>query len=351
MRQITFFIICFNSALLSQNLVPNPGFEEINDTIHGFMNSDVEFMIKVEDWKVPNTTTPDVITPEFKEGFIQPPSPHSGSNMVGIQCPMHRWKNKSFWSECIGVKLLDSLIPNHTYYVEYWIRRSDCTAPSIDQDEFMNENFGILFTPDAINSTDPDMLPGPPHIKGNPQLIITNKEWVKISNYFTPIQKYSYLYLGQFKTPEQADSNVMLSYYLIDDVSVVELTDFELLDKKLPLPVGSIIPLNHVHFISGTTKLSDHKSHEVLEKLAKYLKSNPSIRIRINGHTDSKGNEKSNQLLSEKRARAINQILVKKGISSDRIEWKGFGEENPIADNNTSKGRSKNRRVEFEIIK
>lgn len=350
MKLTIFFIIFFNSIIISQNLVPNPSFEELNDTVSGFINSASEFKVKIKNWYVPNSTTPDVITPEFEEGYIDPPAAHSGSNMIGIQCGRIIIEKKN-WSECVGVKLKDTLMPNHTYRVVYWIRRSDCTPIDGDIDEYMTENFGILFTSDAINTTDPNVLVGPPHIKGDTQIYITNKKWIKVTNYFTPQKKYNYLYLGQFR--EKGDDNpyIFNSYYVIDDVSIIELSDFEAMDKGIALPVGTIIPLNHVHFISGTTQLSDRKSYSVLKELADYLKSNKSIRICINGHTDSVGSKKSNQLLSEKRAKAIAQILIKKGISSDRIEWKGFGEDIPIADNNTAKGRLKNRRVEFEVIK
>lgn len=350
MRLSILFILYFNSVIFSQNLVPNSSFEEINNTISRFINSASEFKTKIKDWEVPNATTPDVITPEFEEGYLDPPLAHFGSNIIGIQCSRGRSKD-IYWSECIGVKLTETLMPNHTYYVEYWIRRSDCNAPSRNMDELINENFGILFTSDVIKTTKPGMLLGPPHIEGNTQLNITNKEWVKVSKYFTPEKEYNFLYIGQFREEDDNDPIIIDSYYVIDDVSVIEVTDFASLDIATPLPVGSIIPLNHVHFISGTTKLSDNKSRDVLKDLVTYLSSNSSIRIRINGHTDTVGSEKSNQLLSEKRARAISQILIKKGISSSRIEWKGFGEDNPIADNNTKKGRLKNRRVEFEVIK
>jgi len=351
MRLTIFFILYFNSVIFSQNLVPNSSFEEINDTIYGFMDSSSEFNAKIKDWKVPNTATPDVITPEFEEGYLDPPLAHSGLNTIGMKCSRHRWEDGLYWSECIGVKLTDTLMPNHTYYVEYWIRRSDCADSSRDMNEFINENFGILFTSEAIKTSDPNMLLGSPQIRGDTKLYITNKKWVKVSKYFTPLIEYNFLYIGQFREEGDNDPIIIDSYYVIDDVLVTELTDFEVLDKGIVLPVGSIIPLNHVHFISGTTKLSDRKSHGVLKDLANYLKSNLSIRIRINGHTDSVGRKETNQLLSENRAEIVTQILIKKGISSNRIEWKGFGEDNPIADNNTKKGRLKNRRVEFEVIK
>jgi OOP family OmpA-OmpF porin len=344
MRLAIVFVLCCHSAVFGQNLVPNASFEEINDPIGGFTNTNIEFISKIKSWTTPNAASPDLITPDFKEKYIIPPPPHSGSNMIGIQF------NKIDWVECVGVSLTKELIPNRTYYVEYWIRRSFCISPGNNVDQKMDDNFGILFSSDFIETSDGNMLIGTPHIKADTQLLITSKEWVKVSNYFTPKTKYDKLYIGQFQKEGEAPI-VKKGYYVLDDVWVEEVSDYEALDKNTELAIGSIIPLKNIHFISGTTEMKDVKSLALLKDLSAYLKLNPSIRIRINGHTDSEGSKKSNLLLSERRARFIAQNLIQNGISEYRIEWKGFGEEYPIADNKTDDGRSKNRRVEFEVIK
>lgn len=102
--------------------------------------------------------------------------------------------------------------------------------------------------------------------------------------------------------------------------------------------------------MTGTAELSDQKSFEQLKELLSYLNSNPSMKIRVNGHTDSVGSKKSNLTLSNNRAKFIAKYITMAGINNDRIEWKGFGDEKPIADNESEDGRSQNRRVEFEII-
>lgn len=343
MRLTVICILICNSIVHCQNLVPNSSFEEINDTISKFTKNDIEFESKIKYWKTPNTASPDLITPEFDEKYISTPSPHTGLMMIGIQSEID-------WSEYIGINLTRELTPNRTYYVEYWIRRADCIRPKMNVDRLINENFGILFTSDPLKTTKGDMLLGSPQINTDTALLITNKQWVKISGYFTPEKEYSKLYLGQFRERREDILN-MRGYFLIDDILVEEITDFRSLDNDEKLPIGSVIPLNNIHFISGTTELQDSKSYDLIKDLTIYLKLNPSIRIRINGHTDSIGSEKSNLLLSKRRAKVIAQNIIKNGISRDRVEWKGFGEENPIADNEIEEGRSKNRRVEFEVIK
>jgi len=72
-------------------------------------------------------------------------------------------------------------------------------------------------------------------------------------------------------------------------------------------------------------------------------------RIRVVGHTDSQGTEQYNQALSERRANAVKDYLVSKGIPASEIETQGMGESQPVADNSTKAGRAKNRRVEIDI--
>jgi outer membrane protein OmpA-like peptidoglycan-associated protein len=81
----------------------------------------------------------------------------------------------------------------------------------------------------------------------------------------------------------------------------------------------------------------------------KYLKENPALRIMLNGHTDTTGNESYNLLLSTRRCQAVADYMVTLGLSPDRIEWKGYGGGKPLADNSTEQGRLLNRRVEYLI--
>jgi OOP family OmpA-OmpF porin len=79
------------------------------------------------------------------------------------------------------------------------------------------------------------------------------------------------------------------------------------------------------------------------------LLSNKSIKIRVEGHTDSRGSDSYNQNLSEERAASVRQYLIGRGVSASRIQSKGFGEQRPIEDNTTKAGRAANRRVEIHI--
>jgi OmpA-OmpF porin, OOP family len=90
-------------------------------------------------------------------------------------------------------------------------------------------------------------------------------------------------------------------------------------------------------------------SYALLNDVAAALKDHPTIKVRVEGHTDSRGSDSYNLKLSQGRAESVKQYLVEHGIVPDRMEPRGFGETVPIADNRTEEGRAQNRRVEFII--
>lgn len=92
-------------------------------------------------------------------------------------------------------------------------------------------------------------------------------------------------------------------------------------------------------------------SYPILDEAAKLLKDNPTIKVEIGGHTDSRGSARRNQTLSEARANAVrNYLITNHGISPDRLTAKGYGKDMPIESNRTAAGRAANRRIEFVVI-
>ena len=108
--------------------------------------------------------------------------------------------------------------------------------------------------------------------------------------------------------------------------------------------------LENVFFESGSSELLPASEPE-LQKLLYTLKINQSMVIELRGHTDNVGDAAANQQLSEARAKAVFSWLTGKGIPGTRISYKGFGETQPIASNDTEAGRKQNRRTEFYIVK
>ena len=87
-----------------------------------------------------------------------------------------------------------------------------------------------------------------------------------------------------------------------------------------------------------------------ISKLVSFLKATPSVRIEVSGHTDSTGDKKSNQVLSENRAKAVVNELLGQGNAASRLVSKGYGDSKPVAGNDTEEGRAQNRRTEFTIL-
>ncbi len=114
-------------------------------------------------------------------------------------------------------------------------------------------------------------------------------------------------------------------------------------------PDSEPVVLKNVLFETGSYTLLPESFFE-LEQLATLLKENPELKIEIRGHTDDVGNDEDNLLLSENRAKAVFQYLEIKGVSENRLSYKGFGESQPITTNETEEGRSQNRRTEFIIL-
>jgi len=103
-------------------------------------------------------------------------------------------------------------------------------------------------------------------------------------------------------------------------------------------------------FQTGKSSFQE-QTDQVLQAMVVIFKEYPNSHFSIEGHTDSTGAKKSNQLLSERRANAVHDYLVANGISDDRLDAKGFGEDKPIDSNATREGRSNNRRVEVVLLK
>lgn len=113
---------------------------------------------------------------------------------------------------------------------------------------------------------------------------------------------------------------------------------------------GAKITLNNVFFDFDKYEIKSGSKTE-LERIIQLTKSNPNIKVAIEGYTDSIGEDAYNLSLSQKRADAVKSFLMNNGINPEQISYsKGFGESNPVDSNTTKEGRQKNRRVEFKIV-
>ncbi len=108
---------------------------------------------------------------------------------------------------------------------------------------------------------------------------------------------------------------------------------------------GKIIA-NGIRFDVGKATLKP-ESMGIINEVVDLMKEHPDLRFSVEGHTDSDGDDTFNMELSEKRAESVKSTMISMGVSSDRLQSKGWGESMPITDNNSPEGKANNRRVEF----
>ena len=111
---------------------------------------------------------------------------------------------------------------------------------------------------------------------------------------------------------------------------------------------GDVIVLNGVNFEFDRARLTVN-AKTILDNVAEELVAYPEIKVELGGHTDAKGSDEYNQVLSDKRAAAVLAYLKRKGVAAERMTSVGYGESQPVADNETDEGRELNRRVELKV--
>jgi len=116
-----------------------------------------------------------------------------------------------------------------------------------------------------------------------------------------------------------------------------------------PIDVGNSTVLRNIFFETDSYELLDQSKAE-LTRLISFLIQNPEVSIEIGGHTDNVGTAEYNRILSENRAKAVCRYLVDAGIGEERLSYKGYGFDVPVANNQTAEGRARNRRTEFKIV-
>ncbi|MEJ7692141.1 OmpA family protein [Daejeonella sp.] len=148
------------------------------------------------------------------------------------------------------------------------------------------------------------------------------------------VSKPGYLFYSQNFTPDLKEA---IKPYMIE----VPLQKIE---------IGGLVVLNNIFFETNKFDLLPESKTE-LGQLITFLRENPAVSIEIAGHTDNVGDDKSNQALSESRAKTVYDYLVVNKVPASKLNFKGYGESMPVNDNTTEINRKNNRRTEFKIIK
>ncbi|MDN5204003.1 OmpA family protein [Fulvivirgaceae bacterium BMA10] len=137
-----------------------------------------------------------------------------------------------------------------------------------------------------------------------------------------------------------------------DNIDLDSLKQYQEIERDLylvPVEVGVPFRLNNIFFDFDKSVLKPESFAE-LDRMVEFMQENPKMTFEISGHTDSDGTDAYNIGLSRRRAEAVHDFFIKKGVDAKRLVAKGYGETRPIATNETDEGRQQNRRVELVIL-
>lgn len=216
-------------------------------------------------------------------------------------------------------KLYDEARPNRVTYVKGRVRDKETGKPIAAKFELIN-----LKTSEVIVESGSDPING--------SFLVT----LPVDNeYALNVSKDNYLFYSEHFSLSK-DHDLTKPYNM--DVSLQ------------PIEYGEKVVLKNIFFETASYELLPASRVE-LEKLILFMNNNPSINIEIGGHTDNVGKPMDNQLLSENRSKSVRSYLIKNGIDDNRIQYRGYGEEQPIDTNDTPEGRANNRRTEFKVLK
>jgi outer membrane protein OmpA-like peptidoglycan-associated protein/tetratricopeptide (TPR) repeat protein len=154
-------------------------------------------------------------------------------------------------------------------------------------------------------------------------------------NYLLIVKQQGYAYETKYIEPKKI---------IAENSQLLSDNNFEM----KPVKAGESYQINDIYFATNSSELTS-ASKFVLDILIEFLIDNPSVTIEVQGHTDNIGNRKDNFILSENRAKEVYNYLIEKHIKPNRLQYKGYADTKPIADNTTEEGRAKNRRTVFLI--
>ena len=358
------------------NLIINPDFDfyyykPVLVTYHGDT--------PIDDW-IPFWTTPGPYTPDYISN-LRYIDVFSYSYMFVMPLPdqfhyagIALYKESNRYSEYIQGKLISPLIKGKLYCLHTSVNLCSYSKYTVNR-----LSFYLSPTPVKVDSTNENTF--------SPQLSfsvmpIENKSFMTLCNYFTASGGEKYITAGRFSGPENLEIKKRedipaglfglekAAYYLIDDIQLFEInypleclcrTDLaeNVALKNRPeenyvtdlnrLKQGIPVVLENVNFEFDSYSLLK-SSETVLNTLLDYLKSNPDIKVSIEGHTDDVGTDDYNLELSVKRANSVYNWLINNGIDSNRLRFTGFGKSHPIYYETDEQHRVLNRRVELRKI-
>ncbi len=335
------------------NLVINPSFETpANEKIAMQPDNTIEAALG---WNAP--------TKEESRLFTSPPptdmvydaygskwtfKARGGSNVAGLNVYGIRDDGEEL-REYIQGSLSEPLTVGKKYYFAFWVHYH-CEGAN---------NIGIAFLPRPLQIDSSSRLPlQPAAYQVNVNNYSKETTWSLVVDSFVAQRPFQNFIIGNFFSNDSTklqSNNFGHHFAYIDDVFVMEARNNVMPENKKIISWRKneevFVPkvLNKVQFqFNSDVFLPESLSQ--LDEAALVIKSIPNVRILIKGFSSGDGDAKSNLKLSEKRAAAVRNYLIDKGVESSRLLSKGYGESVLLVTEDTEESRKKNRRVEFEIL-
>jgi OOP family OmpA-OmpF porin len=172
---------------------------------------------------------------------------------------------------------------------------------------------------------------------GGKIVLVNDTDWQRVCGYFTKNGAETWAYIMP------RDQGWGYTIYIVQQEAMKqEITSNVMMDS---LNATGHISLA-INFDTGKSTIKD-ESKPIIDQMVELMKTNPELKVEIQGHTDNVGKPDANLKLSDERAHAVMQALLDAGIAQDRMTAKGYGDTRPVADNSTEEGRAMNRRVEL----
>ncbi|MDO8998580.1 MAG: OmpA family protein [Bacteroidota bacterium] len=372
--------------MAQQNLIADSSFEK-----NKFIPIDYSAISASTSWSSPSRGTTDLFCKcndkklkklsmvNVPQNSMGNQEARTGNCYAGIFACSH-----GFYREYLQTTLAQPLERNKEYIFSMYISLSDYSRLAIDK-------IGVCFLNKAVKYEHSNVITDlrPLYINLEEEVGMDINEWHQLTLLYKAKGGENNLLIGSFgikrlwhtgnTVPKEISSPINKNierdaYYYIDDVSIFEYKPeiidtaevfnpyFAQQEQEVPeteivepdeiqkLPSDVVMAFKNVLFQSGEAILSPQSFPE-LNIIAAYMRVDPKMYIEIYGHTDNAGDEAKNLELSIKRAAAVGNYLIAKGVISSNVNSDGYGSKRPVESNETAEGRKQNRRVEFILKK
>jgi outer membrane protein OmpA-like peptidoglycan-associated protein len=336
------FAFCFLGA---QNLIKNPGLEIIDTSVVITQYEDSFQVHHIPGWYNPGFTTTDYFNSDGQHG-------HVGSRNFGREIKAHSgvgfagfYTENTKWREYIGIDFTEALVAGNNYHIEMYLATSvKCKyAMMCLQLEFWDTTYMKI---QNIKMNYPRVNPKYPavYIMQTGQAAMIDN-WIKFSTDFTAVGGEKSMILGYFDdlyrtfplplTPKNRNNDAY-AYNYIDDVSLVRVDGPPISRKIISRPI--------IYFDVNKAIIKP-EYFDPLDDVVDRMKKNARLKIEVDGYTDVDATDSFNLKLSQRRAQAVADYIISKGIDPSRITVKWFAEQMQVSDE-----KALNRRVEFRYF-